>query len=175
MAAPLTCTDLLAVDRVPGTRSTDSGISFNFTSVAFTSAAGREGAGLCGGAVAGDSVSAEVGVSVVGEDWKLVGIGEVEDRRGSLGPTGETAPPVLDSALTFRSLVVPTTMLLAGRLSNTSSVLSWPAAPGRGGKLERPNSKLGDGGLGGGGGGDWGVTLVNFSSLFFLPRPTPSE
>lgn len=37
-----------------------------------------------------------------------------------------------------RSLVVPTTTLLA--------------APGRGGKLERPSSKLGDGGLGGGGG-----------------------
>lgn len=51
-----------------------------------------------------------------------------------------------------RSLAVPTTTLLASRLSNTSSVLSWPAAPGRGGKLERPNSKLGDGGLGGGGG-----------------------
>lgn len=51
-----------------------------------------------------------------------------------------------------RSLAVPTTTLLASRLSNTSSVLSWPAAPGRGGKLERPSSKLGDGGLGGGGG-----------------------
>lgn len=51
-----------------------------------------------------------------------------------------------------RSFAVPTTTLLASRLSNTSSVLSWPAAPGRGGKLERPSSKLGDGGLGGGGG-----------------------
>ena len=54
--------------------------------------------------------------------------------------------------------MVPTTTLLASRLSNTSSVLSWPAAPGRGGKLDRPSSKLGDGGLGGGG-GDCGVTL----------------
>lgn len=51
-----------------------------------------------------------------------------------------------------RSFADPTTTLLASRLSNTSSVLSWPAAPGRGGKLERPSSKLGDGGLGGGGG-----------------------
>lgn len=74
-------------------------------------------------------------------------------------------PHVLETCLTFtaatdalckrgftRSLAVPTTTLLASRLSNTSSVLSWPAAPGRGGKLDRPNSKLGDGGLGGGGG-----------------------
>lgn len=154
MAAPLTCTDLLAVDRVPGTRSTDNCTSFGFTSVTFTSAAGREGAGLCGGpaAVVRAGVAAEAGVGVVGEGWKLVGIGEAEDRRGSLGPAGERAPPEVESALTFRSFVVPTTTLLASRLSNTSSVLSWPAAPGRGGKLDRPSSKLGDGGLGGGGG-----------------------
>lgn len=38
---------------------------------------------------------------MVGEGWKLAGIGEVEDRRGSLGPAGERAPPVLESALTF--------------------------------------------------------------------------
>lgn len=38
VAAPLTCTDLLAVDRVPGTRSTDgSGASFGFASATFTS------------------------------------------------------------------------------------------------------------------------------------------
>lgn len=37
VAAPLTCTDLLAVDRVPGTRSTDNCTSFGFTSVTFTS------------------------------------------------------------------------------------------------------------------------------------------
>lgn len=37
VAAPLTCTDLLAVDRVPGTRSTDSCSSFGFTSATFTS------------------------------------------------------------------------------------------------------------------------------------------
>lgn len=53
-----------------------------------------------------------------------------------------------------RSLLIPTTTLLANRLSKTLSVLSWPAAPGSGGKLEGPSSKLGDGGLGGGGGGD---------------------
>lgn len=97
-------------------------------------------------------VGAEAGVEAGGEGWKLVGIGEVEDRSGSLGPAGESAAPVLESALTFRSLAVPTTTLLASLLSNTSSVLSWPAAPGKGGKLERPSSKLGDGGLGGGGG-----------------------
>lgn len=144
------------MDKVPGTRSTDNCASFGFTSVTFTSVAGREGAGLCGGPAAGVRVGAEAeaeaGVEAVGEGWKLVGIGEVEDRSGSLGPAGERPPPVLESALTFRSFVVPTTTLLASRLSNTSSVLSWPAAPGRGGKLERPSSKLGDGGLGGGGG-----------------------
>lgn len=43
----------------------------------------------------------EAGVCVVGEGWRLVGIGEVEDRRGSLGPAEERATPVLDSALTF--------------------------------------------------------------------------
>lgn len=37
--------------------------------------------------------------------------------------------------------------------SNKSSVFKWPAAPGNGGKLDSPNSKLGDGGLGGV--GDW--------------------
>lgn len=37
VAAPLTCTDLLAMDRVPGTRSTDSGASFCFVSVVMTS------------------------------------------------------------------------------------------------------------------------------------------
>lgn len=54
---------------------------------------------------AGVRVGAEagVGVGVVGEGWKLVGIGEVEDRSGSLGPAGERAPPVLESALTFCS------------------------------------------------------------------------
>ncbi len=57
--------------------------------------------GLCGGPVAGVRVGAEAAVGVVGEDWKLVVIGEVEDRSGSLGPTGERAPPVLESALTF--------------------------------------------------------------------------
>lgn len=124
MAAPLTCTDLLAVDRVPGTRSTDICTSFGFTSVTFTSAAGREGAGLCGGPAAGVRIGAEAGDGVVGEGWKLVGIGEVEDRRGSLGPAGEGTPPVLESAITFRSLAFPTTTLLASRLSNTSSVLS---------------------------------------------------
>lgn len=47
------------------------------------------------------SVEDEVGVGVIGEGWMLVGIGEVEDRRGSLGPAEERAPPVLESALTF--------------------------------------------------------------------------
>lgn len=46
-------------------------------------------------------VGAEAGVGVVGEGWKLVGIGEVEDRSGSLGPAGERTPPVLESTLTF--------------------------------------------------------------------------
>lgn len=37
VAAPLTCTDLLAMDRVPGTRSTDGGASFCLSSVATAS------------------------------------------------------------------------------------------------------------------------------------------
>lgn len=51
----------------------------------------------------GEGVSVEAGVvvGVVGEGWKVVAIGDVEDRRGSLGPAGERVPPLLDSALTF--------------------------------------------------------------------------
>lgn len=33
--------------------------------------------------------------------------------------------------------------------SNKSSAFKLPAAPGNGGKLDRPSSKLGDGGFGG--------------------------
>lgn len=51
----------------------------------------------------GGSVEAGVVVGVVGEGWKVVAIGDVEDRRGSLGPAGERVPPLLDSALTFCS------------------------------------------------------------------------
>lgn len=53
----------------------------------------------------GEGVSVEAGVvvGVVGEGWKVVAIGDVEDRRGSLGPAGERVPPLLDSALTFCS------------------------------------------------------------------------
>lgn len=64
-------------------------------------AAGMEGTGLCGGPVVAVRVGADAGVGVVGEGWKLAGIGEMEDRRGSLAPAGESAPPVLESALTF--------------------------------------------------------------------------
>lgn len=64
---------------------------------------GREGAGLCGVPGEGGSVEAGVVVGVVGEGWKVVAIGDVEDRRGSLGPAGERVPPLLDSALTFCS------------------------------------------------------------------------
>jgi len=62
--------------------------------------AGREGAGLRGVAAAGVTVGADGGAAV-GLGWKLVGIGEEGDRRGSLGPAGESTAPVLDSALTF--------------------------------------------------------------------------
>lgn len=64
----------------------------------------------------------------------------------------------LTSSLTRSLPAVPTTTLLASRLSKASSDFSCPAAPGSGGKLDSPSSKLGDGGLGGGG-GDWGVAL----------------
>lgn len=62
---------------------------------------GGAGVGLCGGAAAGVSVGAVDGVGVVGEGWRPVGIGEVEDRRGSLGPARERVPTGLESALTF--------------------------------------------------------------------------
>lgn len=72
-----------------------------------------------------------------------------------------------------------TTPPLPSRLSKASSGFSWPAAPGRGGKLERPSSKLGDGGLGGGG-GDAGVTLCatgrrGVSSTPELQTPGPTH
>lgn len=117
MAAPLTCTDLLAVDSVPGTRSTDC---TSFTSGALTSIAVATEAGLSG-------VPVVTGVNVVAvetdDGWKLLGLGEVADGCDSLGPEGEMAPE-LESVFTFRSLALPMTTLLASRFSNTSSVLS---------------------------------------------------
>lgn len=129
VAAPLTCTDLLAMDRVPGTRSTDKGASFCFASAATISleeegsggekerlktegggearskrlpgsyAAGREGPGLCRGPPA--EGRAGDGAGAVGEGWKLRGRAEAEERRGSLGTTREGVPPGTESGPTF--------------------------------------------------------------------------
>lgn len=52
------------------------------------------------------------------------------------------------------SFDVPITTL-DSLFSNRSSVFKLPAAPGNGGKLDKPNSKLGDGGFGGGGDCVW--------------------
>lgn len=52
-----------------------------------------------------------------------------------------------DSYLT-RSFDEPSSKL-DSLFSNKSSAFKWPAAPGSGGKLDSPNSKLGDGGFGG--------------------------
>lgn len=54
-----------------------------------------------GAAVAGVGVKGEAGVAVVGEGWKIMGMVGVQVRRGSLGPPGDRAPPVLASVLTF--------------------------------------------------------------------------
>lgn len=72
---------------------------------------------------------------------------EEPDTEGSLGIT---AGIVFVLASTFRGLSfgVPITML-DNLFSNKSSVFKLPAAPGKGGKLDKPNSKLGDGGFGG--------------------------
>lgn len=43
------------------------------------------------------------------------------------------------------------TFTFDNRFSNKSSVFRLPAAPGKGGKLDNPSSKLGDGGFVGGG------------------------
>lgn len=138
MAAPLTCTDLLVVDKVVLTRSTDTCVSLGFTSATFTSSVGWVEAGPATGPAAGIG-AAEVGAGVV---WKLVGSGDVTVRRGSLRPPTGRALTALVSALEFRSFTA-----LAGLLSNASSALRCPAAPGSGGKLESPSSKLGDGGF----------------------------
>lgn len=52
------------------------------------------------------------------------------------------------------SFDVPITTL-DSLFSKRSSVFKLPAAPGNGGKLDKPNSKLGDGGFGGGGDCVW--------------------
>lgn len=53
-------------------------------------------------------VGAEAWVGAVGEGWKLAGIGEEEDRRGSLGAAGEGACTVVESLLTFCREDTPT-------------------------------------------------------------------
>lgn len=64
---------------------------------------------------------------------------------GTEGSRGVTAGGVfvLASALRLLSFDDPISKL------DKSSVFKWPAAPGSGGKLDSPNSKLGDGGFGG--------------------------
>lgn len=99
----------------------------------------------------------------------------------SLGDTKATERLLTRSLLSGLSvLVVPVTIadsLVSAGTSALTSGFSCPAAPGRGGKLDRPNSKLGEGERSGAGGGDCVPARVNFSSLlfllpytFFLPR-----
>lgn len=57
---------------------------------------------------------------------------------------------VVNSKLLTLSFDVPI-ITLESLFSNRSSVFKLPAAPGNGGKLDNPSSKLGDGGFGGGG------------------------
>lgn len=65
------------------------------------------------------------------------------------------------------SFDVPITTL-DSLFSKRSSVFKLPAAPGNGGKLDKPNSKLGDGGFGGGGDCVW--PLWNRNNMLRLPQ-----
>lgn len=141
MAAPLTCTDLHAVLRVEEESLSVLCVSLCCLSTTLESSVGWGGEG----------------------DLSKV-LGNVEETgNGSRGiPDGIVF--VLASTLMFLSFDVPITTL-DSLFSNRSSVFKLPAAPGNGGKLDKPNSKLGDGGFGGGGDCVW--PLVNLSSLFF--------
>lgn len=95
----------------------------------------------------------------------------------AFGPTAgppliRIKPDRLAGPVLTRSFMGPSTTLLASRLSNASSAFSCPAAPGSGGKLDRPSSKLGDGGLGG---GDWGVALCTETDRNSEPETATSE
>lgn len=69
---------------------------------------------------------------------------------GAKGSLGLTAGSVFVLASAFRPLSFDDPIKkLDSLFSNRSSVFRWPAAPGSGGKLDSPNSKLGDGGFGG--------------------------
>lgn len=68
------------------------------------------------------------------------------------------------------SFDVPITTL-DSLFSKRSSVFKLPAAPGSGGKLDKPNSKLGDGGFGGGGDCVWPLWNRN-NTLRLLHRMT---
>lgn len=142
MAAPLTCTDLHAVLSVEEETLSVLCVSLCCLSTTLESS----------------------------EDW--VGEGDLSNVLGNVEETGNNGSRgipdgivfVLASTLRFLSFDVPITTL-DSLFSKRSSVFKLPAAPGNGGKLDKPNSKLGDGGFGGGGDCVW--PLVNLSSLFF--------
>lgn len=74
-------------------------------------------------------------------------------------------PNINEHPILTLSFDVPITTL-DSLFSNRSSVFKLPAAPGNGGKLDNPNSKLGDGGFGGGGDCVW--PLWNRNSMLGL-------
>lgn len=122
---PFTCTDLLAVVEVS--------LSVLRASLGFSTTLGSSGRW------AGEGV----------RSWATDNVQETGPEGSLEVAVGRVLVPV--SAL--RLLSFDPSSKLDSLFSNKSSVFKWPAAPGNGGKLDRPNSKLGDGGLGGV--GDW--------------------
>lgn len=69
---------------------------------------------------------------------------------GTEGSLGTTTGAVFVLASVLRLLSFEDPMIkLESLFSNKSSAFKLPAAPGNGGKLDSPSSKLGDGGFGG--------------------------
>lgn len=125
MAAPFTCTDLHAV-----VVTTEGSLSTLWVSLCFSTTLGSSG-----------KWTGEGDRSYVADTAQEAG------NEGSLGTTTGIVF-VLASALRLLSFDDPI-IKLDSLFSNKSSVFKLPAAPGNGGKLDRPSSKFGDGGFGG--------------------------
>lgn len=125
MVAPFTCTDLHVL-----VVTAEGSLSTLWVSLCFSTTLGSSG-----------TWAGEGDRSYVADTAQEAGM---ED---SLGTTAEIVF-VLASALTLLSFDDPI-IKLESLFSNKSSVFKFPAAPGNGGKLDSPSSKLGDGGFGG--------------------------
>lgn len=77
-------------------------------------------------------------------------VADTAQEAGTEGSLGTTTGIVFVLASALRLLSFDGPMIkLDSLFSNKSSVFKLPAAPGNGGKLDSPSSKLGDGGFGG--------------------------